>query len=630
MMLLPPELFPHGRMSGLVGASSRAWKVRPVSRIFLSHSSRDWRAAVALKRWLGEQRPELANDIFLDIDADTGLPLGKHWDAHLLTSNSRCEYLICLVSENWAGSRECAVEYRTAEGFSKRILVVRLEDAGDGAITKRWRRYDLFADGEKTEIQVRGGPPARFSSAALDQLKKAIEGTGAGPETFAWPPKEDPRRAPYRGGEPFEDIDAAVFFGRDAEIAHGLDELGAMRFRLVAQLSGRKSLFVVRGPSGSGKSSFLRAGLIPRLQRDDCNFVVLGIVRPERNVLTGSYGLAAAIHSARQALNLPGSPPLGEIKRACREGEAESVCQLLMEVRAAAIKRLADTAESRVASPTGAGVGAASPQPSVDRRGEPSGPTLVLPLDQAEELFSGEAVSTAADQEAERFLELLAAVIGRINTDEARLLVAASIRTDGYAAMQNHPALDGIGTVLFNDLKTIPSQHFPAAIKGPAARSSEAGRRLSIADDLVDRLIADADEGAATLPLLALTLNRLYTDYGSAGHITLSDYDSMGGMPEVLNNQIEQILAAGSHDRDTALETLRSAFSRGRPVINPDNDQPMRRVALESELPAESRPLIDAFVDNRLLVRDQRDGQVVLAVAMESLLTAGFRASAGG
>ena len=600
-----------------------------MSRIVLSHSSRDWRAAVALKRWLGEQRPELANEVFLDIDPETGLRLGELWGAKLLTSNSRCEYLICLVSKNWAASRECAVEYRTAEGFGKRILVARLEDAGDGDIPKRWQRCDLFADGETTEIEVRGGPPARFSSAALDQLKKAIEGTGVGPEGFVWPPKEDPRRAPYRGWEPFEDIDAGVFFGRDAEIAQGLAELGAMRFRSVAQLSGRKSLFVVLGPSGSGKSSFLRAGLIPRLQRDDCNFVVLGTVRPEGNALTGSYGLAAAIHSARQALKLPGTPPLGEIKRACREGEADRVYQLLMEVRGAAIKRLADTAESRVPPPTGAGDGAASLEPPGDRRREPSGPTLVLPLDQAEELFSAEAVSTAAAQEAEPFLELLAAVIGRINTDEVRLLVAASIRTDRYEAMQNHPALDGIGTVVFNDLKTMPSHQFPAAIKGPAARSSEAGHRLTIADDLVDRLIADAGEGADTLPLLALTLNRLYTDYGSAGQITLSDYESMGGILDVVNNQIEQILAADSRDRDAALEILRSAFIPRRASINPDDDQPMRRVALESELPTESRPLINALVDNRLLVRDQRDGQVVLAVALESLLSIGFRASVG-
>jgi ribose 1,5-bisphosphokinase PhnN len=57
---------------------------------------------------------------------------------------------------------------------------------------------------------------------------------------------------------------------------------------------------VVLGPSGSGKSSFLRAGLIPRLQREDRRFVVLGVARPERNALTGQGGLATAIHDARR------------------------------------------------------------------------------------------------------------------------------------------------------------------------------------------------------------------------------------------------------------------------------------------------------------------------------------------
>jgi hypothetical protein len=233
----------------------------------------------------------------------------------------------------------------------------------------------------------------------------------------------------------------------------GSDELRKMR------LSGMNSLFVVLGPSGSGKSSFLRAGLIPHLQRDDRNFVVLGTVRPGRNAITGDDGLAAAIHSARRALKLPSAPPLGEIKKICRDGNHERVHELLAEVRAAAAQRLAQIAT-------------AGPQVS--------GPTLVLPLDQAEELFSSESVSARAAEEPERFLELLAAAIGGINTDEVRLIVAATIRTVRYEAMQNHPALDGIGTELFNELKTMPHHQFPAAIKGPAARASEAGGRLSI------------------------------------------------------------------------------------------------------------------------------------------------------
>ena len=75
-------------------------------------------------------------------------------------------------------------------------------------------------------------------------------------------------------------------------------------------------------------------------------------------------------------------------------------------------------------------------------------PTLVLPLDQAEELFSADAGA-----QGEQFLVLLAALLGRINATGVGLIVAATIRTDRYQLMQNHPALDGIGTVLFNELK---------------------------------------------------------------------------------------------------------------------------------------------------------------------------------
>jgi DNA-binding beta-propeller fold protein YncE len=554
-------------------------------RIFLSHSSDDNTEATALRQWLIDQRPELANEIFLDIAEETGLAPGQRWKDALRQANQRCEAVICLVSRSWGSSPECKTEYRTAETLGKQILVARLEDTGDSDITTEWQRCDLFAPGPTTEITV-SGSPVLFNTTALDQLKKAIEGTGIGPENFVWPPRSDPLRAPYRGWEPFEEIDAGVFFGRDAAIMRGTDELRKMR------LSGVKSLFVVLGPSGSGKSSFLRAGLIPRLRRDDRNFVVLGTVRPGRNAITGDRGLAAAIHSALLAITPASAPPLGEIKKFCREESPDKLCELLVELREAARSQ----------------------------HDENRAPTLVLPLDQAEELFSAESASAQAAQEAERFLGLLAAAIGRINADEARLIVAATIRTDRYEAMQNHPALEGIGTELFNELKTMPHHQFPAAIKGPAARASDAGGRLTIADDLVDRLIADAGTGADTLPLLALTLQRLHTDYGTAEEITLDDYESMGGMPNVVNNQIEEILAADSRDPDTALELLRSAFIPWLASINPDNDRALRRVALQSELPTESRTLIDAFVEKRLLVRDRRGSEVVLEVALESLL----------
>jgi WD40 repeat protein len=556
-----------------------------VSRIFLSHASADTREAVALKRWLSEQRPQLANEIYLDIDPESGIQLGAKWKAQLFQNNSRCEVVICLLSRRWLASVECKTEFRTAENLGKQILCARLEETDDADITAEWQRCDLFADGPQTSIPVPGDRPVRFNTVALDRLRRAIEGTGVGPENFVWPPAEDLQRAPYRGWEPFEHIDAGVFYGRDAAIVRGLDELRAMR------LSGAKSLFVVLGPSGSGKSSFLRAGLIPRLQRQDRQFFALGVMRPERNALTGEHGLAAAIHTARKTLKLGGAS-LGDVKRACLQ-DPDRVAELLAEIRTSAAERLAEGDQ------------------------QTTRPTMVLPLDQAEELFTSDA-----GPQAEQFLSLLADLVSRVNATEVGLIVAATIRTDRYEVMQNHPSLGAVNSVLFNELKPMPRSQFKEVITGPASRTEQADQQVRLSPALVERLLADAAEGADTLPLLSLTLARLYADWVDAGdeELTLEDYESMGGMGDVVNNEIEQILSHGAHDRPTALKLLRSAFIPWLATINPDSDQPMRRVARYGDLPDDSRPLIDALVAKRLMVKDTRDGDTVVEVALESLL----------
>src|SRR6185436_2881319 len=118
--------------------------------------------------------------------------------------------------------------------------------------------------------------PVMLDTVGLQRLLEGLRALGIGAEYFPWPLPNDPDRAPYRGWAPLDEADAAVFFGRDAQIVQGLDEMRGMR------ASGVESLLVILGPSGTGKSSFLRAGLLPRVRRDDRRFVPLDIVRPER------------------------------------------------------------------------------------------------------------------------------------------------------------------------------------------------------------------------------------------------------------------------------------------------------------------------------------------------------------
>jgi WD40 repeat protein len=552
-----------------------------LSRLFLSHSSANNREAVALKQWLGKQNPRLANEIFLDLDPGTGIHIGQRWREALNQAATRCEGVVCLLSTHWESSEWCRWEYSYAAELGKRIFVALLQP-GTGAELLEWQQCRLFGDGPKTAIDIGDGEPVLFETEGLYRLREGIRRSGIGSDSFEWP-IDDPDRAPYRGWRPFEPVDAGIFCGRDAQIVRAMDALRSVR------QAKTKQWFVILGPSGSGKSSFLRAGLIPRMQRDDRQFLVLSIVRPERDVLLGANGLAAAIHSARQDKDLA-EPSLEEIGAACANDPAE-VHRLLIELRDAARLQFLGAGENE------------------------SPPTIVLPLDQAEELLSPDGA-----EPAERFLQLMRDLVTPAEGARVDIIIAATIRSDRFAGLQTHPELADTEAELFGELRPMPTERFEEVITGPAERVTADGRPLEFAPDLVDQLLADCKEGGDTLPLLALALSLLYEKHGASMKLTLAHYVEIGGLRRVVQTVIDGILDEDPPTRRGQLELLRDAFIPWLATVNPDNDQPMRRVARWSDLPEASRPLIDGFVANRLLVKDRRDNEDVVEAALESLL----------
>ena len=87
-----------------------------------------------------------------------------------------------------------------------------------------------------------------------------------------------------------------------------------------------------------------------------------------------------------------------------------------------------------------------------------------------------------------------------------------------------------------------------------------------------------------------------------------------------MQTEIDALLSTDAAERDEQLKLLRSAFIPWLARINPLSDEPMRRVAKWTDLPEAARPLIAKFVAKRLLVSDERDGEIVVEVALESLL----------
>jgi WD40 repeat protein len=287
----------------------------------------------------------------------------------------------------------------------------------------------------------------------------------------AWPAG----RSPYPGLAAFTEEDAAAFFGRDREVN---DLFG--RLHPVQPRSAHRFLAVI-GPSGSGKSSLLSAGLLPRLRALRKRWVVLPVMTPDRHPIDRLIAcLARAAGQGREQLGArltAGSPGvLAEV--------AEEICTANGEMTA----------------------------------------SVLLVIDQAEELFT-----RAGKRERSMFLDLVQGGVG----GDGRLWVVASLRsefltevlTDAHAELFRHLVPLGV----------LDRSQLFETIEGPAAL---AGMRF--APGLVHQMVDEAVGGDA-LPLLAYTLRELYLRVGPGGLITAQDHHALGGVTGSLVEQADRI-----------------------------------------------------------------------------------------
>jgi WD40 repeat protein len=538
-----------------------------MARLFISHSSRNNDKAVAVRDWLAANG---WNDVFLDLDPERGIVAGQRWKEALQQAAHRCEVVLALVSAEWLASSYCKAEINTAQMMGKKTIIALID--------KSQVPSDLT---DEQFIDLSGDPQA------YRRLKKGLELAGLDPLSFPF----EPGRRPYPGFAYFEEQDAAVFFGRDAQILRGLDELR----RLVR--TGISRMLVILGASGSGKSSFLRAGLWPRLKRDDRAWLPLPIVRPERAVISGTYGLAGALQQiVSEARFTPGFRQRGLPRsRADIEDFIKTEDGLV---------RLFDALRD-IGQVPGLSGEIASP------------PTIVFALDQGEELFNEEGRA-----EAERFVEILT----RTLRADPRALVILAMRSDSFPLVQAHPGLAALAKDTFT-LDMMLEGSYRAVIEDPARLIEPTPLRID--PQLTEALLKEIS-GQDALPLLAFTLAHLYETYRTDKELTLAGYDKLGHVSGVIDTAVKQAFSAGvakgqlPNDAKAQLTLARVAFIPHLAQVNPAGHF-VRRVATRDQIPAEARPLVDSFAEQRLLTKDRRkdaDGKEVdvVEVAHETLL----------
>ena len=449
-----------------------------MSRIFLSHSSKNNDSAVALRDWLLAQGWD---DVFLDTDPLRGIAAGERWERSLNQAALRCEAVLFLVSRAWLASDWCQKEFNLAHRLNERLFGLLIEDLSIGdlpaTLTGTWQLVPLASGRDHTMLRAtlpgsHDEAHVTFSKEGLTRLRIGLERAGLDPRFFAWPPDNDQSRPPYRGLLPLEAADAGIFFGREAPTIDALDRIRGMN-------DGAPPRFLVLlGASGAGKSSFLRAGLLPRLVRDDRNYFILPVVRPERAAINGEVGLLRALETAFTSQGATISR--ADIREAIAGGAA--TLRPLLNI-------LADRARATFAGDDA----------------QARAPTLVLAIDQGEELFVAEG-----SEESAHLLVLLRDLLA---DDAPAMLVLVTIRSDAYEPLQTAKALESV-TQQTLSLTPMPRGAYQAVIEGPAARLKHGDRALVIEPALTQALLSDIEDGAGrdALPLLAFTLERLYLE----------------------------------------------------------------------------------------------------------------------
>ena len=362
---------------------------------------------------------------------------------------------------------------------------------------------------------------------------------------------------PYKGLRAFDEADAPDFFGREALTEQLLD-------RLSEKVPGARFLAVV-GPSGSGKSSVVRAGLVPALRAG----ALLGWTR------------------SRVAVMIPGLHPMQELAAALR--------------RVAGADR--DDLEDLSLDP--------GDLPSVVERALPPRSKLVLVIDQFEELFT-----LVEDEELRTgFLDALYAAVVE---PKGRLAVVITLRADFYDRPLLHKDFGGLVGTRTHGVTALSPHELERAVTGPAERAG-----VALEPGLVSQIVADVSSEPGALPLLQYALTELF-EHRAGNTITLEAYRAVGGVSGALVRRAESLYGElDPTDRDAA----RQLFLRLATSVN-EVDVTRRRVARTEILSVVGdatamETALDAFGAGRLLSfdRDPFTGTPTVEVAHEALLT---------
>ncbi len=428
-----------------------------MNRVFISYSRRNKSIAERIARDL--------SDAGMDVWVDwRQIQAGEFWQDEIFRGIERSEIVVVCLSPSAVKSEWVQREVNTANDQGKIILPVMIVDAYSElrqTENMKWlaNRHWIHFEGryEQALPELLGALPGKHKISTFDVVDVT----------------KIPN--PFKGLEAFQQTDADFFFGRERLIEKSLQRLRQDRpFRFLG----------VVGASGSGKSSLVRAGVIPALR--------------EGKMLPGS-------EHWRIAMLTPSMNPVDALAR-----------------------RLAPLIEDRDQDTIEADLRSDAANVDVLIADAAGATRLLLVVDQFEEVFT-----RASQSERDLFLDMMYRII---TSPQGQGIVLITMRADFFDHIGHYPALAEVfeqeNMVIVTEMR---GSELLRTIEGPAQAV-----RLEYDRGLPQRILEDVQRQPGSLPLLQYALTELYK-HREGNRLTTGAYNWIGGVQQALASHAETI-----------------------------------------------------------------------------------------
>ncbi|QHJ11954.1 Transcriptional activator CadC [Paraglaciecola mesophila] len=410
----------------------------------------------------------------------------------------------------------------------------------------------------------------------------------------------------WRGGSPFPGLSAfepdesEVFFGRNEQVATLLTRVSTL-------VNAKQAFCLILGPSGSGKSSLVNAGVLPRLTHKN-GYDGIGVISSTSLDFAdvGQSRLFVDLASSMLDWDVNDTPVFDGLSAEALANKLQTDCNQVLTLCEAARDSIGVSKEE---------------QPRAT--GQYANPQFFLFIDRLEVLLSSPAF---ANDERKGFLDTIDTL-----ASSGCILIFSACRNDFYPLVVARSSLMiGKDKGAHFDLLPPSSSELSQMIRLPAKAANLSWTNEPNSTTSLDEILChEAVNHPDALPMLQYTLQELYEQRSTNNEMQYSVYRKLGGIEGAIGKKAEEIFLQLSKDQQAQLEYILSLLV----TLTPNGENITSRAARWSQLDenpithSSQHEFVQAMIESRLFVSHLQHGEPCFSLAHEALIRKWQRAA---